>query len=68
MVLTITKLRQMDPEELLLPKEVAAIYVVDPKTVTRWAAAGLLAAVKTKGGHRRFKVGVILADLDKNES
>ena len=29
-------------ERLLTPAEVAHIFGVDPKTVTRWAAAGLI--------------------------
>ncbi len=39
---------------LLTPSEVAAIFRVDPKTVTRWAKAGKLSCVRTFGGHRRF--------------
>ena len=41
-------------EELLTPSEVAALFRVDPKTVTRWAKAGKLSCVKTLGGHRRY--------------
>jgi excisionase family DNA binding protein len=39
---------------LLTPGEVAKMFRVDPKTVTRWAAAGRLSSVSTPGGHRRF--------------
>ena len=39
---------------LLTPAEVAAMFRVDPKTVTRWAKAGKLSAVRTLGGHRRY--------------
>jgi excisionase family DNA binding protein len=39
----------------LTPGEVAAIFRVDPKTVTRWAAAGRLPSIRTPGGHRRFR-------------
>lgn len=39
---------------LMTPREVAAVFRVDPKTVTRWARAGKLASVRTIGGHRRF--------------
>lgn len=39
---------------LLSPGEVAEMFRVDPKTVTRWAKAGKLSAVKTLGGHRRY--------------
>ncbi len=42
------------PGALLTPGEVAAMFRVDPKTVTRWAQAGKLSAVRTLGGHRRF--------------
>ena len=44
-----------DPDRLLTPREVAAMFRVDPKTVTRWAQAGKLASVRTLGGHRRYR-------------
>lgn len=40
--------------ELLNPGEVARIFRVDPKTVTRWAKNGKISSVRTPGGHRRF--------------
>jgi excisionase family DNA binding protein len=40
---------------LLTPAEVAALFRVDPKTVTRWAKAGKLTSIRTLGGHRRYK-------------
>lgn len=42
------------PDALLTPGEVAALFRVDPKTVTRWAKSGKLNAIRTLGGHRRF--------------
>jgi predicted site-specific integrase-resolvase len=33
--------------------EVAAVFQVSPKTVTRWAQQGLLPYQRTLGGHRR---------------
>ena len=39
---------------LLTPSEVATLFRVDPKTVTRWATAGKISAIRTLGGHRRF--------------
>ena len=42
-------------ENLLTPAEVAAMFRVDPKTVTRWAKAGLLESFRTPGGHRRYR-------------
>lgn len=49
-----------EEDELLTPGEVAAIFGVDPKTVTRWAEAGKLRAVRTLGGHRRFRASEVL--------
>jgi excisionase family DNA binding protein len=53
-----------NPEELLTPSEVAALFRVDPKTVTRWAKAGKLSCVKTLGGHRRYLASEVTALLE----
>jgi excisionase family DNA binding protein len=42
-------------EPLLTPAEVATLFRVNPKTVTRWAKAGKLTSIRTLGGHRRFR-------------
>lgn len=55
----------MAESELLTPAEVAALFRVDPKTVTRWAQAGKLTAVRTLGGHRRFRTSEIHRFLDE---
>ena len=47
--------RAIDTGTLLSPAEVAALFRVDPKTVTRWAKAGKLTALRTLGGHRRYR-------------
>jgi excisionase family DNA binding protein len=44
-----------ETDALLTPAEVAALFRVDPKTVTRWADAGKLTAIRTLGGHRRYR-------------
>jgi excisionase family DNA binding protein len=44
-----------EAENLLTPSEVAALFRVDPKTVTRWAKAGKIGSIRTLGGHRRFR-------------
>ena len=36
-------------ENLLTPAEVATLFRVDPKTVTRWAKAGKLTSIRTLG-------------------
>ncbi|MGW5415482.1 BldC family transcriptional regulator [Actinomadura geliboluensis] len=38
----------------MTPLEVARVFRVDPKTVTRWAQAGKLASIRTPGNVRRF--------------
>jgi excisionase family DNA binding protein len=50
-------------ENLLTPAEVAALFRVDPKTVTRWAKAGKLTSIRTLGGHRRYKESEVRALL-----
>lgn len=47
--------RVVESEALLTPAEVAAMFRVDPKTVTRWAKAGKLTSIRTLGGHRRYR-------------
>ncbi len=51
----------------MLPAEVAALFRVDPKTVTRWAQTGKLAAITTPGGHHRFRRTEVLALLAGEE-
>ena len=51
----------VEHEALLTPGEVAALFRVDPKTVSRWAKSGKLSAVRTLGGHRRFREAEIRA-------
>jgi excisionase family DNA binding protein len=49
--------------ELLKPAEVAAMFRVDPKTVTRWAQEGKLTSIRTLGGHRRYREAEVRALL-----
>ncbi|MDN5795739.1 MAG: BldC family transcriptional regulator [Intrasporangium sp.] len=61
-----TTQERREADKLLTPAEVAALFRVDPKTVTRWAKAGKLTSIRTLGGHRRYKeseVRGLLADL-----
>lgn len=55
--------RNSDAEALLTPAEVAAMFRVDPKTVTRWAKAGKLSSIRTLGGHRRYREAEVRALL-----
>jgi excisionase family DNA binding protein len=54
-------------DTLLTPAEVAALFRVNPKTVTRWARAGKITAIRTLGGHRRFRAAEIRRCLDQME-
>jgi excisionase family DNA binding protein len=56
-----TDLRDTDGEMLLTPGEVAQIFRVNPKTVSRWARAGKISTIRTLGGHRRFRAGDVEA-------
>jgi excisionase family DNA binding protein len=55
--------RTPETESLLTPAEVAAMFRVDPKTVTRWAKAGKLSSIRTLGGHRRYRESEVRALL-----
>ena len=47
-------------DRLLTRAEVAEIFQVSPSTITRWAEAGMLPAVKTLGGHRRYEASEVM--------
>jgi excisionase family DNA binding protein len=51
-------------DELLTPSEVAKLFRVDPKTVTRWAKSGKLSSIRTLGGHRRYRAAEVRMLLD----
>ena len=55
-------------DRLLTPGEVATLFRVDPKTVTRWASAGRIGSIRTPGGHRRFRESEVRALLHGVES
>jgi excisionase family DNA binding protein len=58
----------LEQNDLLTPTEVAAIFRVNPKTVTRWAQSGKISAIRTLGGHRRFSAAEILRHLNEQKS
>ena len=60
--------RSPDAEALLTPAEVATMFRVDPKTVTRWAKAGKLSSIRTLGGHRRYRESEIRSLIDGSNS
>lgn len=50
-----------DTEKMLRPREVALLFKVDPKTVTRWAKTGRLTPVTLPSGHRRYRASDVEA-------
>jgi len=59
--------RDTEVEVLLTPSEVASLFRVDPKTVTRWAKAGKLTPIRTLGGRRRYRKSEVQSLLGKQE-
>lgn len=59
----------IDPNDdpLLKPGEVARLFRVDTKTVTRWAHDRRLTSVRTPGGHRRYLEKEIREFLEQRE-
>jgi excisionase family DNA binding protein len=55
--------KRLIAEPLLTPAEVAALFCVSPRTVTRWARIGRLSVVWTLGGHRRYREAEVRALL-----
>ncbi|GAB2846711.1 hypothetical protein GCM10027176_58010 [Actinoallomurus bryophytorum] len=52
-------------DELLRPREVAALLGVRTATIARWARQGRLSPLLTPGGHRRYTRASVRAVLDE---
>ncbi|GLY83358.1 helix-turn-helix domain-containing protein [Actinoallomurus iriomotensis] len=46
-------------EQLLTPREVAALFGVRTSTIASWARLGRISALLTPGGHRRYRASDI---------
>jgi excisionase family DNA binding protein len=57
-----------DSEQWLTPAEVAALFGVHPKTVTRWAKGRRLSFIRTLGGHRRYRLSDVRKLLSEETS
>lgn len=57
----------MTEVDFLLPREAAAVFRVDTRTLARWEARGRLVAIRTPGGHRRYPREAIEAILRADE-
>jgi excisionase family DNA binding protein len=64
--------RTPEAEPLLTPSQVATMFHVDRKTVTRWANTGKLTSIRTLGGHRRYRENevraLLLADIPRQRA
>ncbi len=49
------------PEELILPAEACALLGVTDQTLRRWVDDGSLPAIRTVGGHRRYRRSDVMA-------
>ena len=59
---------RLAPEPLLTAPEVAVLFRVDTKTVTRWVGSGRLTSIRTPGGQHRFREAEIRALLNGEPS
>lgn len=53
-----------DDDRLLTRDEVAALFGVEPVTVTRWATSGRIGSIRTPGWHRRYRESEVQAILE----
>lgn len=58
-VRTLDQIRSLHDDDYLLPGEVAQLFRVDPKTITRWAKAGRIPHIRTLGSHTRYRYGTM---------
>jgi excisionase family DNA binding protein len=49
--------------DILRPSDVARLFRVDTKTITRWADTGKLTSFRTPGGERRYYRDEILSHI-----
>lgn len=61
-------MNQPEPTELMTPSEVARLFRVDPKTVTRWAKSGRQPSIRTLGGHRRYPAAEVYRAFEQGDS
>lgn len=60
-------IRRIDSEMIITSHETAKLLQANPTSVNKWAADGLIAMHRTPGGHRRFKLGAVLAFADAHK-
>ena len=58
---------RLEPEPLMTPGEVAAMFHVCAKTPGRWVKAGKIDAIRTPGGTLRFRQSDVRAFLNGSQ-
>jgi excisionase family DNA binding protein len=57
----IAAMKTTKEERYISVTDVARIFAVSPKTITRWAREGKLPCMRTLGGHRRYPEQIMKA-------
>lgn len=55
-------------DDLMRPKEVAKLFGVDPRTITRWANDRKIACIVSLGGHRRYRRADVIRLLEEKRN
>ena len=58
---------QPDNDKLLTSHQVGELLQVNPSSINKWVNDGRIQAFRTPGGHRRIRVGDLVAFLDKHK-
>jgi excisionase family DNA binding protein len=56
-----------DTDKLLTSHQVGELLQVNPSSINKWVNDGRIQAFRTPGGHRRIRVGDLVAFLDKHK-
>jgi excisionase family DNA binding protein len=57
----------LNNDNVLTSHQVGELLQVNPSSINKWVNDGLIHAFRTPGGHRRIRVGDLLAFLDKHQ-
>lgn len=59
--------KEIEPDTLLTSHEVGGLIQVNPTSVNKWVADGLIPAFRTPGGHRRIRAIDLVSFLDAHK-
>jgi excisionase family DNA binding protein len=59
--------KDIEPDTLLTSHEVGGLIQVNPTSVNKWVADGLIPAFRTPGGHRRIRASDLISFLDAHK-